>query len=268
MALNATLNATTNSTLIPAPVTEVSQTIFTYFASLPQQIAQGNAVAIIISLILLFVAIIVINAISSFLLSFLKRTIVFIIVVLVIYDFIPRYVELIKYSGWTFSNIVIGIIAIVAIALGFFIALRSFLRSAKQQIIKVSDRLQNREMNVLERKKLELQEEEDLIQRQNLKGMFTKDAIAHEKSITSILIYLVVAEFGVFSSPTLSAPNVQVGIMFFIIFLVGILIFTKSSYKDFKTAATYFGVTFVVGMACTMYEANEGVAPSWHLAQT
>ena len=37
--------------------------------------------------------------------------------------------------------------------------------------------------------------------------------------------------------------------MFFIIFLVGIIIFTKSSYKDFKTAATYFGVTFIVGMA-------------------
>jgi len=245
---NLTQNLTQNITSIPTPVTEVSQTVFTYMASLPQQVMQGNAVAIMISLIFLFIAILLISAISSFLLSFLKKTLVFFIVLLVIYDFVPRYVELVKNSGWTFSNIVIGIIAVIAIALGFFIALRSFLKSAKQHIIRVSDRLQHREMNVLERKKLELQQEEDLIQKQKVKGIFTKDAISHEKPITAILIYLVVAEFGVFSSPTLSAPNVQVGIMFFIIFLVGILIFTKSSYKDFKTAMTYFGVTFAVGL--------------------
>jgi hypothetical protein len=63
-----------------------------------------------------------------------------------------------------------------------------------------------------------------------------------------MLVYLIVAEFGVFSSPTLSAPNIQVGILFFAIFIVGILIFTKSTYKNIRTAATYFVVIFSVGL--------------------
>ena len=74
------------------------------------------------------------------------------------------------------------------------------------------------------------------------------EAITNEKSLLAVLVYLIVAQFGVFSSPTLSAPNVQVGMMFFMIFIVGIIIFTKSTYKNTKTAMTYFGVTFVVAL--------------------
>ena len=36
--------------------------------------------------------------------------------------------------------------------------------------------------------------------------------------------------------------------MFFVIFIVGIIIFTKSTYKNTKTAFTYFSVTFLVAL--------------------
>ena len=45
-------------------------------------------------------------------------------------------------------------------------------------------------------------------QSESIKEGLSKEAIQNEKSLLAVLIYLIVAQFGVFSSPTLSAPNV------------------------------------------------------------
>ena len=227
-------------------VTEVSYNIMNYFGTLPQQVMQGNAVAIMISLLIFFVLILIINAISAFLLSFMKRTILFIIILLVIYDFFPRYMELVKLQGWGFSTILIGITAVCASIVGFYIASRSFVISAKAHIITLTDKIKHKKS--IDTVVLEKERKIEQIQQENIKEMFSKEALHNEKSLLSVLVYLIVAQFGVFSSPTLSAPNVQVGMIFFTIFIIGITIFMKSSYKNLQTAVTYFGVTFLVGL--------------------
>ncbi len=245
--LNQTLNTTA------PPIASASQNIFNYFNTLPQAMSQGNVIAIIIALVVLFVLIVLINAISSLLLSFFKKTIIFIIILLIIYDFFPRYLEYMARTGWTFSNIAIGVIGVLASVIGFYIASRSFVISAKQHIMRLSDRIKNKhEKKTLEKKEAEIVAEMRQQHTQNIKQVFSKESIQNEKSLLAILVYLVVAEFGVFSSPTLSAPNTQVGLMFFGIFVVGILIFAKSSYKTFKIAALYFGVTFIVGLSLSL----------------
>ena len=228
-------------------VSEVSSNVINYFGTLPQQVMQGNAVAIMISLLIFFVLILILNAISALLLSFMKRTILFLIIILVIYDFFPRYMELVKTQGWQFSTIIIGITAATASIFGFYIASRSFVMSAKAHLLKLADRIKQRQTPdavVLEKER----QIEQYKQQENIKEMFSKEALHNEKSLLSVLVYLIVAQFGVFSSPTLSSPNVQVGIMFFSIFIVGIIIFVKSSYKNLQTAVTYFGVTFIIGL--------------------
>ena len=228
-------------------VTEVSYNMMNYFGTLPQQVMQGNAVAIMISLLIFFVLILIINAISAFLLSFMKRTILFLIIILVIYDFFPRYIELVRLQGWQFSTIIIGITATAASIFGFYIASRSFVMSAKSHFLKLADKVRQKQdvHGVVLEKERKI---EGYRQQENIKEMFSKEALHNEKSLLSVLVYLIVAQFGVFSSPTLSAPNVQVGIIFFSIFIVGIIIFMKSSYKNLQTSVTYFGVTFLVGL--------------------
>ncbi len=239
--VNAT-NVTGNSL-----VTEVSYNMMNYFGTLPQQVMQGNAVAIMIALLIFFVLILILNAISKLLLSFMKRTVLFLIIILVIYDFFPRYMELVKLQGWQFSTIIIGITATTASIFGFYIASRSFVMSAKTHFLKLADKLKHKQGTdtvVLEKER----KIEEYRQQENIKEMFSKEALHNEKSLLSVLVYLIVAQFGVFSSPTLSAPNVQVGMIFFSIFIVGIIIFMKSSYKNLQTSVTYFSVTFLVAL--------------------
>lgn len=228
-------------------VTEVSYNMMNYFGTLLQQVMQGNAVAIMIALLIFFVLILILNAISKLLLSFMKRTILFLIIILVIYDFFPRYIELVELQGWQFSTIIIGITATTASIFGFYIASRSFVMSAKSHFLKLADKVRQKQdvHGVVLEKERKI---EEYRQQENIKEMFSKEALHNEKSLLSVLVYLIVAQFGVFSSPTLSAPNVQVGIIFFSIFIVGIIIFMKSSYKNLQTAVTYFGVTFLVGL--------------------
>jgi hypothetical protein len=239
-----------NSTIINQTISgNMSTGIFSYLQEMPKSIAAGNATAIIISLVVFFIAVIIVNALSKLLLSFLKKTILFFIIILVIYDLFPQYLNLIEVYGWTFSNIVIGIIAIAACGIGFYMTLRSFVRGAKHHIKAFSYKFRNKDKEheeLIRKKEAEILETRK--QSESLKEGISKEALGNEKSLLAVLVYLVVAQFGVFSSPTLSAPNVQVGMMFFILFLVGIIIFTKSSYKTTKIAITYFSVIFIVAL--------------------
>ncbi|MFH2021561.1 MAG: hypothetical protein ABIJ34_09190 [archaeon] len=228
-------NMSINSSLISQPVTNATENIFGFLGSLPAQVMQGNTVAIIIALILFYILIVVLQKISSLLLALMKRIIMFLIVGLVILDFVPKYVQLVTSEGFTTMNIFIGIIAFSVSTVGFFVAFKAFLSSAKEHIynFRHTDSMPKNPNN---------------IQQENINQVFTKDSISNEKSLMTVLVYLIVAEFGVFSSPTLSAPSVQVGILFFIVFIIGLMIFAKSTYKSIKTAALYFGATFVVGL--------------------
>ncbi|MBN2368157.1 hypothetical protein JXC34_03985 [Candidatus Woesearchaeota archaeon] len=260
MMIDPTFFVTSNATATNS--TGVSANLLNYVFSLPVEVSQGNTVAIIIALLAFFVAIIVINAVSSLLISFLKRTILLIIILLVLIGAFPTYIAIIQAEGFTFSNIIMGVLALVASVFAVFIASRSFAKSAKEQLLKLADKIRGvektpedkiQEQFILKKElelKKEIQAEEAALhhQQESLKGTFSKEALQNEKSVFAVLVYLIVAEFGVFSSPTLSAPSVQVGILFFTIFIVGILLFAKHAYKNFKTAATYFGVTFVVGI--------------------
>ncbi len=240
-----------NSTFLNQTIgSNVPVSIISYLQELPKSVVMGNATAIIIALILFFIAIIIINALSSMILSFLKKTIIFFIILLVMYDLFPKYFSLVELYGWTFSNIMIGVIAIAACGFGFYIALRSLIKDARNKLIRFSERMQKDKKTsheeLVRKKELEILEAHK--QSETIKEGLSKEAIQNEKSLLAVLIYLVVAQFGVFSSPTLSAPNIQVGIMFFVIFIVGIIIFTKSTYKNTKTAVIYFSVTFLVAL--------------------
>lgn len=240
-----------NSTFINQTISgNAAVSVMNYFQGLPKSVLAGNVTAIIISLVIFFIAIIIINALSSLLLSFLKKTIIFLIMVLVIYDLFPHYLDLIKLNGWTFSNIIIGIIGLTACGFGFYIALRSFIKGAKQHILNFADRINGKkrdnQRDLIMKKELEILEAKK--QSETIKEGLSKEAISNEKSLLAVLVYLVVAQFGVFSSPTLSAPNTQVGMMFFTVFIIGMIIFAKTSYKNTKTAATYFGVIFIVAL--------------------
>ncbi len=69
----------------------------------------------------------------------------------------------------------------------------------------------------------------------------------HDRSLLAVLSYMVVAEFGVISGVTISAPSASIGLVFFAMFLVAALIFIKSTYHNYLTGLKHLFVALLVG---------------------
>ena len=72
-------------------------------------------------------------------------------------------------------------------------------------------------------------------------------SIKSDKSLGAVLAYLVIAQFGVFSSKTMPAPSFQVGIAFFVIFLIAGLFFIHFTYHNYLTGVRHLFMAIVVG---------------------
>jgi hypothetical protein len=78
----------------------------------------------------------------------------------------------------------------------------------------------------------------------------------HDRSLLAVLSYMVVAEFGVISGVTISAPNASVGLMFFAMFLIAALIFIKSTYHNYLTGLKHLFVALAVGGILSIVLSN------------
>jgi hypothetical protein len=83
-------------------------------------------------------------------------------------------------------------------------------------------------------------------------AQLSKPVAAKEKSLLAVLAYLLVAEFGVFSSFTTAAPNPTVGLAFFVVFLGGALLFLRNNYKDYNQGLKHLGVAVLAGFALSV----------------
>ncbi|MBD3204248.1 hypothetical protein GF327_08180 [Candidatus Woesearchaeota archaeon] len=230
-----------------------------YFYNLPESAASGNISSIIISLILFFILIVLLKGISTILLEIMKRTIILVIVILVLIDFIPRYIEMV-YTDLNIQTVLLGMGSLIIFGFGLYIALRSLFRSTRDNLKNLSFKSPYQGKRAFEIDSVPIlsksseQVKEDHIrehyskQTSNIKDMFTKHSLKSDKSLVTVLIYLIVAEFGVFSSPTLAAPNIKVGLLMFLIFIIGIILFVRKSYSNLKTGYTYLVSSFVVGI--------------------
>ncbi len=67
-----------------------------------------------------------------------------------------------------------------------------------------------------------------------------------------MLTYIVIAEFGVFSSKTIPAPTENIGFGFFIIFMMAAFLFIKQSYREYRRGITHFAAATAFGSALSI----------------
>jgi hypothetical protein len=221
----------TNNTVTPAQFAQ------SYFQSFPSLIQQGDLSATILALILFFIALVIINKLSSILLAIIKRTIVFIITSLILYKYIPVFIDKIMLEGFTIQNLLIGFSGSLICIAAFTIATINLFKHTKKAIGE---------------QKLQQVKEKDVEKIVAEEAPFTFGSLTKDKSLLSLLTYLTVAEFGVFSSVTMAAPNVKVGISFFIIFLIASIVFIKQSYKNYKKGLAHLVIALIVGFALSL----------------
>ena len=205
-----------------------------YLYSLPSQALQGDVAAIAISFMLFFLGIFIINKMTEALLAIIKRTILFFITGIAFYYFLKTFMLKLSLVGLTIETIIFGILGLVLGMVGMIISFVWLFQSFKHE--KSEQKLHTWE-------EIEKKPEESRTVFQTIK----QDVLFKEKNIFTIIIYLVIAEFGIFSSPTKSAPTPEIGIIFFLMFLTATIFFIKKIYKDFKTGLTQFGIALIVG---------------------
>lgn len=220
-----------------------------YLFQLPSLAKQGDMFAIIISLMILFLLIIIINKLTGLIVVVIKKTITFIITGFAVYYLYKQFALRLAMQGWTLNTIIFGAIGVAVGILGLTISFYALFFYTKEEIKKVSKMpLLPPEMAKLEKGK----EPPKNIQEAGLKDFFSLSAVTDDKSLLSVLTFLVVAEFGVFSSKTIAAPNIKIGLGLFVVFLIASFIFIKQSYKEYGKGLLHLIITLIIGIVLSI----------------
>ncbi|MBW3583205.1 MAG: hypothetical protein KY455_08925 [Euryarchaeota archaeon] len=89
---------------------------------------------------------------------------------------------------------------------------------------------------------------EDVLGKMNILGK------SSDQNIMTVMVLILVAEFGVFTGKTIAAPTAQTGMFLAAIFAVGAIVFVKTSYKDYWRGVRHFvfATLFAVGLSLVM----------------
>lgn len=80
-----------------------------------------------------------------------------------------------------------------------------------------------------------------------------KTQLRNDRSLLAVLSYVIIAEFGIFSSKTFPAPNPQTGFAFFLVFFVGAFIFIKTSYRSYVRGVAHLLVAFIFAVILSIF---------------
>lgn len=77
--------------------------------------------------------------------------------------------------------------------------------------------------------------------------------IRTDRSLLAVISYVIIAEFGIFSSKTFPAPNPSVGMLFFAVFFLGALIFIRTSYHNYVKGIAHMIVAAVFAITLSIF---------------
>lgn len=273
--LNATAQSGAPSADLPTWAIALMQSIGSlksYLYSLPHLILAGDYSATILGLILLYFLLITIQKLSSLFLVTLQKTISLIITFLALLLIYSQFMERYATEGLNMDTFLLGALGIIIAILGTIISSYALFKGTSKAIQTYQQQPQPTaqapratvrrapyvapqpmEIKLSPAQEEEEQDELDIAHFGNPKSLFSIDSLKNDKSLLSVIIFLVVAEFGVFSSTTISAPTPQIGFLIFVIFLALCFLFIRRSYKDYSKGLTHIGVTLVLGTALAVF---------------
>lgn len=258
--------------------------IATYIDTLPSDIVRGDVFALTITLIAFFIAVVVINKLTGLLIIFLKKIILFLIVTLAFWQFVQMFYWKVTTEGMTSDTMIFGaagfLIGFVAISTSLYVALRSWVEAREKGSPESTGGAESAECAGTSPSPPPAEETPDVSATPPLpapagaepgvpagqappgagaavpketgtlsamKESLSVSNLKSDKSLGAVLAYLVIAQFGVFSSKTMPAPSFQVGIAFFVIFLVAGLFFIHFTYNNYLTGLRHLLMAIILG---------------------
>lgn len=251
-----------------------------YVNTLPAALLRGDVFALTITLIAFFVGVVIINKLTGMLVLFLKKVILFIIVTLAFWQFVTMFAFRVNLEGFTRDTMIFGaagfIIGFIAISISLFVALRSFTEAREGTVIEVPVTAGTVTVTstvtgtipapvttatppVTPARELPANAAAPVFSGPAPVAEGTRGAVSavketlsvsnlkNDKSLGAVLAYLIIAQFGVFSSKTIPAPTFQVGLTFFALFLVAGFFFIHFTYHNYITGLRHLALAVIVG---------------------
>jgi hypothetical protein len=258
--------------------------VIQYVSTLPAEVMKFNVFAIVVFLILLYIAIYIIQKLTTLLVFVLKKVFLFLIVTLAFYQFVIVFVAKLETDGLIPDTILFGIAGTVIGFFAFVVALYVAFHSIKK-IEKPSMPLKppvspegetgppawqsvqpvepgavigessppepEAATNIPPGPSPAVETPEKIqkapVEKKTLREELSLGAIREDKRIGIVIAYIVIAEFGVFSSKTIAAPTVQAGLLFFIGFMLASIVFVRLTYHDYWKGLRHLGAALVIG---------------------
>jgi hypothetical protein len=218
--------------------------VFEYASILPSRIVTGDVFAVSIVLIVFYLIVLIVNKLTGLIIFLLKKLVLLVIVVLAFYQFLLEFMAKIGAEGFTNDNITLGMVGFLAGFIAIIIALYAAFSSLKKV------RLTQPVTTARETPAPAAQPAEaagGLTEELKLRQLLSLQSLKSDRNLGAVLSYVVVAEFGVFSSKTISAPTEIVGIGFFTAFMIAALFFIRQSYQNYKRGLLHLTIACIVG---------------------
>ena len=236
---------------------------------MPAEIVRGDVFALTITLIAFFIMVVIINRLTGLLIIVLKKIILFIIVTLAFWQFVIMFYTRVSAEGWTDDTMIFGaigfIIGFTAIGISLYVALRSLHEARKEPGLSIPE-VQKINPSIMTHNPSVSTETPDSslsplaaspsapAREESAGGAFSamKETLSvsnlkSDRNLGAVLAYLVIAQFGVFSSKTIPAPSFQVGVAFFAIFIIAGLFFVHFTYNNYLTGLRHLTLAILVG---------------------
>jgi ABC-type multidrug transport system fused ATPase/permease subunit len=221
-----------------------------------------------ILVILLFVVLFVVVKLFAWILSLLKRFILFFFVVISLGGFLLRFKEDLLAEPPNYSLIAVGVFGAIFAVIALVISILSLkkywaeTRALKAGVVKegVKEAVEEEQKEELEQEAMVDASLEITPTQVQQPQLFTKQALdprnlrksLQDRSLLAVLSYIIVAEFGVFSSVTIAAPNSTVGFGFFVAFMLAAFIFIKTTYYSYAVGLGHLAVGAIFGMVLSI----------------
>jgi len=219
-----------------------------YMMALPAKVQSGDLFAIMVAFILIYCAAILVKKFSVVVMDSIKKVVIFFIIAVAAYIFLNDFLFRVIAQGLTVDNVIFGITGLLCGLLAVGIALYSVVKSLKKtqkgkeaKEGKISTPVPEGPAGVTP-----TGEEKT----ETYLGQFLNHT--RDNTLGMVILYLIIAEFGIFSSKTIAASTGEAGLTFFIIFMAAALIFIKLVYHDYTTGLKHLGVAFVLGFALSL----------------
>lgn len=214
-------------------------------------------VLILFAIVLLFLFFIFFKTPSAFF-SVFKRFFLLVIIIISTFFFVTNLSVRMHEQLFDASTIAIAVFGIVFTLVAFIVA-----AFAMKRKVKGLEEVEVPELNEIKvgEAVVKVQKTQPLAVKEKY-SFFTQylkpgvKSIKSERSLLAILSYVIIAEFGVFSTKTIAAPTIEIGLVFFALFFIGALVFIHTSYKSksqglmhlLATSVFAFGLSLILGM--------------------